>query len=108
MEIRRLLSDNLLVEVEPAREKTKSGIIIPDPDIAPFRVGRVLRAGPGRRYSDKFVGMEPGIIGERVVFVAAASDTKQGQEMRAKMSESQRIIRLGDCLLIVEGDVEIT
>ncbi len=107
-QIRRLLSDWMLVEVEPEKKKTRGGIIIPDTTNEPVRVGRVLMAGPGRQYVDKLVPM-PDIIGQRVAFMIAASQTKKGQAVRSQLalSPEQEIIRLGDVLFVVEGDAEI-
>lgn len=108
MRILKLLSDWILVEEEPAKTATSGGIIIPIPENAPIRIGRALMVGPGRRYKDKFVPMQDGIVGERLIFLAAASDTKQGEQLKTKLNDKQRLIRLGDVLGIVSGATEIS
>lgn len=107
MKIVKLLSDYMLVEVEPARTKTTGGIIIANPDHEAVRAGKVLMAGPGRKYSDKTIPMPDGIVGQRVVFMAGASDTMQGKQLAEELPDDQRLIRLGDVLAIVDADVEI-
>lgn len=99
----------MLVELEPEKKVTKGGVIIPDTSPAPVRVAKVLMAGPGREYKDKFIPM-PDIIGHRVAFMIAASQTKQGREIRTSLSldDNHEIIRLGDVLFEVDGDVEIS
>lgn len=107
----RLLSDWMLVQLEREQEKSKGGIIIPDTARnEPVRVGRVLMVGPGRRYRDKFIPMPGDLIGQRVAFMIAASQTRQGQAVRTRLSlpEDQEIIRLGDVLLVVADGVEVS
>jgi co-chaperonin GroES (HSP10) len=108
--LRRLLSDWMLVELEPEKKMTAGGIIVPDTLEEPVRVGRVLMTGPGRRYVDKFVPVPEGIVGQRVAFMIAASQTKQGKQLRTRLSleDNEEIIRLGDVLLIVEEGVEVS
>lgn len=107
--IKKLLSDWLLVELEPTKERTAGGIILPDADKEPVRTGVVLMAGPGRRYIDKFVPMPEDIVGKRVSFMIAASHTKGGKQLRTHldMEDNRELIRLGDVLLEVSGDVEV-
>lgn len=109
--IDRLLSDWMLVQLEPERVKTAGGIIIPDTaQNQPVRVGRVLSVGPGRRYVNKFVPMPNDLIGTRVAFMIAASQTKQGKAIRSRLSldEDHEIIRLGDVLAVVDEGVEVS
>lgn len=107
--LQRLLSDWMLVELEPERKMTSSGIVIPDSSSAPIRTARVLKAGPGRRYLDKFVPM-PDLVGKRVAFMIAASQTKQGHQLRRTMEleDNLELIRLGDILLEIDEGVEVT
>lgn len=107
--IKKLLSDWLLVELEPARKKTAGGILLPDADKEPVRTGVILMAGPGRRYMDKFVPMPDSIVGKRVSFMIAASHTKGGKQLRTHldMENNRELIRLGDVLLEVDGAVEV-
>jgi co-chaperonin GroES (HSP10) len=109
VKIQRLLSDWMLVELEPERKVTKSGIVIPDTSPAPVRVAKVLMTGPGRRYTDKFVPM-PDLVGHKVAFMIAASQTKQGHAIRSTLclDSNHEIIRLGDVLFETDEDVEIS
>ena len=106
----RLLSDWMLVKLDPARERTKGGIVLLDPASQPIRTGTVLMAGPGRRYSDKFVPMPEGIVGTRVAFMIDAAHTKSGQTTHQllQLDNEHELIRLGDVLLEVGEDVEVS
>lgn len=106
----RLLSDWMLVELEPVSETTRGGIIKPDAAREPVRVGKVLMTGPGRMYIDKLVPMPEGIVGKRVAFMIAASQTKAGTERRFQlaMKDTQELIRLGDVLVELDEGVEVS
>ena len=106
----RLRSDWMLIELEPELKVTRGGLVKPDTHAEPVRVGRVLMAGPGREYTDTFVPMPEDIVGQRVAFLIAASQTKQGQSIRSTLSldDNHEIIRLGDVLLVVEEGVEVS
>lgn len=105
MKIVRLLSDWMLVRVKPGPELTRGGIV--DIRAEVVSEGLVLMAGPGRRYVNKFVPMEPGIVGERVAFLTAVADTKQGLEHQAMLGKELRLIRQGDVLFVIEGDTVV-
>lgn len=108
MRIKQLLSDYLLVKLEPAHETTEAGLIIVNPEHEPVRLGTVVMAGPGRRYRDKLVPMPEDIVGKRLVFMIAASDTRP--QLNSYVDEDQRLIRLGDVLLEVDhgSDIRLT
>lgn len=108
MNIIKLLSDWLLVEEEPVDRTTASGIILPNPDAQAVRIGVVLQAGSGRRYRDRTIPMPEDIVGQRVVFLAGASDTTQGQKLKTMLPNGRRLIRLGDVLGIAEGEVQVS
>lgn len=108
MQILKLLSDWMLVEDEPTEKVTSGGIIVVNPQDQPVRIGLVLQVGPGRRYTDRLIPMPDGMVGRRVVFLAGASDTKQGQMLKSYVMEGQRLIRLGDVLGIVEGETKVS
>jgi len=103
--IKRLLSDHMVVQVEPVQGFTQTGLVILHPEDEPVRVGTVVMAGPGRRYKDKLVPMPPDIMGKRVMFMVAASDTRP--QMSQYLDEGQRMIRLGDVLLEVDHDADV-
>lgn len=107
--ISRLFSDWMLVQLEPASGVTKGGIIKPGMYEEPIRTAHVLMAGPGRQYRDRFVPMPEDIIGQRVAFMIAASQTRQGQELRMHLSlpDNGELIRLGDVLLLLPEGVEV-
>ena len=111
--IKKLLSDYMLVKIDPIPEMTKGGILRVgqlDPYTEPIRTAVVLMAGPGRQYTDKFVPMPGDIIGMRVAFMIAASQTKGGQGLRRtlELDGEHEIIRLGDVLLDVDEGVEVS
>lgn len=109
MRIAKLLSDWMLVELEPEIRKTAAGLLMPDIYRVPVYIGKVLMAGSGRYYRDKFIPMEKDMVGQRVAFMAAASDgSRQGMALMHHVDENQRLIRQGDILFIVVGEVELT
>jgi len=59
MKIRKLLSDWMLIQLDPRKETTPGGIIRTSEQ--PVWTGVVQMAGPGRQYRDKFVPMEEDI-----------------------------------------------
>jgi co-chaperonin GroES (HSP10) len=109
--IQKLLSDWLLIDIEPEKKVTASGIIVPDTVGEPVRVGTIKMTGPGRDYRDKFVSIALR-EGDRVAFMIGASQTKQGRELRQRleMDSTQELIRQGDVLFVIEdnGPISIT
>jgi chaperonin GroES len=107
MKFKKLLTDHVLVELEPARERTGGGIIIPGTVAEPVRVGRVLMVGPGRKFKDRFV---PTTVqeGERVCFFIASADTKSGKSVSYHLEESQRLMREQDILGVLVEGVEVS
>jgi co-chaperonin GroES (HSP10) len=109
--IRRLLSDWVLVEVEPEKKVTSGGIIIPHTSPEPLRIGTVKMTGPGRRYIDKFIPIEVK-EGDRVAFMIGAARTKQGKELRTRldMEADTELVRQGDILFVVNpgADIEVS
>jgi len=102
----RPLHDWILIELEEAKTK-KGSIIIPDPDRAPLRVGKVLRAGPGRLFPDNVyrpVDVKPG---DRVVFPMAVTECGSGKNITHTLDNGQRMIREPDVFFVIEGDVDV-
>lgn len=107
MEIAKLFSDWVRVELEPAPEKSKGGIFLPG--VQPVRFAKVLQVGPGRRgRKQQLIPMELK-VGDRFPFFVAAAHTQQGQQLGMLLPEGQELIRESDVLFVVdEGDVEVT
>lgn len=88
----RPLHDWLLVKLEPLPEKTRGGIILPSANEARQRVGRILRAGPGRRRWSRTLQrhfLEPldVEVGERVVFYREHLEHQQGKSLVGVLQE---------------------
>jgi co-chaperonin GroES (HSP10) len=68
-----------------------------------IRQGVVTDAGPGRHYVDGvYKGMDVK-VGERVAFLAATMDTKQGWQLTDRvLGKDQALIRETDVLLVIE------
>ena len=102
----RPLHDWLVIELEPAPEM-KGSIIIPGTVPEPIRIGKVLRAGPGRQWPEKFVPMAVK-AGERIAFFKAVTDSGQNKAASFQLPKDQELIRETDVLFTVEGDVEVS
>jgi co-chaperonin GroES (HSP10) len=106
----RPLHDVLLIEVEPEEKTTGGGIIIPDTKQEPVRVGKVIAAGPGRWWKNRHTGKWAfhnmnAKVGERVAFMMANLQTKQGEQLCYLLDENQGLIKETDVLLVIpEGD----
>jgi hypothetical protein len=52
----------------------------------------------------------PDLLGQRVAFMIAASQTRSGKAVRAQLclSDDEELIRLGDVLFVVEEGVVVT
>ncbi len=119
MKFKRLLTDHVLVKLEPSREKTQGGIVIPGTSPHPLRLGRVLQVGPGRYrkvrrrsapdYAEVYHPMEAQ-PGDRVAFFIASVDTRSGQAVTYYLQEDERLIREDDILFVIPDgiDVEVT
>jgi hypothetical protein len=101
----KLLSDWVLIELEPTPPLTNGGLIKIGSD--PVRIARALKVGPGRHYRDRFVPtqIKPG---DRFPFFKAASDTKQGKQLAEKLPEGQDLVRESDILFVIEENVEVS
>lgn len=116
MRIVRLLSDRLHVRLDPRKEKTAGGLVIPDTQAQPVRTGVILRRGPGRyvktrrgrtdEYRDVFRPMEAQ-TGERVAFLIGSVDTKSGQAVTHYLQEDERVIREDDVLFVIPDGIDV-
>lgn len=100
------LHDWVVIELLPAKETFSGGAIIRVGE-SPIRVGRVLAVGPGRQYIDRFVPTEIK-VGEKVVFLIAATDTQSGKAIHHHLPDNLRLIRETDILFIADGEVEVS
>jgi chaperonin GroES len=107
----RPLSDVLVVRLEKARTTTAGGLIRPDTRQHPIRIGRVLQAGPGRRWKDRRTGQwsfwpTEAKPGDRVVFLAALLQTREGRQRSTSYSldDDEALIRETDVLLVIDQD----
>lgn len=99
-------NNSVLIELEPIKETTKSGIIKVGPE--PVRIAKVLEAGPGKWYGKRFV---PTMVkpGDRFPFFTANLETKSGRMVSERLPEDQKLIKDTDILFVIdEGDPEIT
>jgi co-chaperonin GroES (HSP10) len=93
----------VLVELEstPAENTSVGGILLPQPVL--IRYATVLAVGPGRRYSDGVYKPCEIQVGERVVFLAAVLDTKQGHQLVGSLGENEALVREPDILCVIES-----
>jgi len=105
MEIKQVLNDYLLVELEPVTE-IRNGLHLINAEDAAIKIAKVLDHGPGRFRKDVFHPI-PTIVGSRVVFMAGASDTRSGKQLQAMLSRNRRFIRYDDVLGIIDPDTKV-
>lgn len=103
----RLFDDWIRVELEPAPEKSRGGVVLVGS--VPVRIAKVLQTGPGRRGRKGQlipIGLK---VGDRFPFFKAAADTQQGQQLGMLLPDGQELIRESDVLFVIdEGDVEVS
>lgn len=104
----RPLNDWVLVDIDPAPgEASVGGIVLAHPPLV--RKGTVRSVGPGRLFVDGVYRGTELKEGDRVAFLAAVLDTKQGHTLKHALDENQVLIRESDVLfLIEEGDPELS
>lgn len=101
--IKKLLNDGVLVELEPIKRR-ESGITVEGAGDEALRIGRVLMAGRGKEYTDRFIPM-PDIVGKRVGFLILAA--KLRSEQTENLPPNQIIIMMGDLLFEIGDGVDI-
>lgn len=113
----QLLHDHALVRLDPRKDKTRGGILIPDTEAQPIRTGVVLQVGRGRRVKVRRRA-EPGSyreifrpidvqVGERVAFLIGSVDTKTGQAVTHYLQEDERVIREDDILFAIPDGIDV-
>lgn len=103
----RPLHDWLLIKLDPPR--AQEGLI---QRVREERLvtGTVLRAGPGRTFSDGVYHAMDVAQGERVAFFRENMTTKQGQLLGAvleNLAEHLCMVRANDVLFVCLGDVHV-
>ncbi len=114
----RLLSDHVLVRLDPRKDKTSGGVLLPDTKEQEVRTGVIIGMGPGkhvkvrRRGTSDYRGVFRPMtakVGERVAFFIASVDTRSGKAVTHYLQEDERLIREDDILFVIEdGDVDVT
>lgn len=109
----RPLHDVLIVELEPVRETTSGGLIVPATVSPSIRTGRVLRAGPGRAWKPLEGGKKvfwpmDVRVGERVAFFTANLEHKQGRQICYVLGDNEALLRETDVLFVVDDGVEVS
>jgi co-chaperonin GroES (HSP10) len=101
----RPLNDWVLVALDAAPQENISafGIVFTRPLLV--RTGYVLRVGPGRRFVDGVYQPTEVKEGERVAFLAAVLDSKQGYTLQDILGKDRVLIRESDILFVItEGN----
>jgi co-chaperonin GroES (HSP10) len=111
-------NDRIHVRLDPRKDKTSGGILLPDSKDQEIRTGVIIDVGPGKYvkhrrskqddYREIFRPMEAK-PGERVAFFIASVDTRSGKAISHYLQEDERLITEEDILFVIdEGDVEVT
>ena len=105
--------DKILVHLEPEQDSFSEAPSLLRPDAVKqdhvFRIGRVVRVGPGewnkRRTARKPIDIEPGV---RVLFVKfVATHTQTAKSIQAVLGEDFALIDKDDCLLELADGVRL-
>ena len=109
----RPMSDQILVYLEPEADKFSQAPSLVKPDaVKPdhvFRIGRVIRVGPGR-WNKKRTNLVPtGVeVGTRVLFVKfVATKTRTAESIQHVLGEHFALLRPSDLLLELDDDVKL-
>jgi co-chaperonin GroES (HSP10) len=76
------------------------GLLLVRPPLV--RTGTVVAVGVGRLFVDEVFRATEVKVGERVAFLAATMDTKQGHQMQGTLGEERALIRESDILFVIE------
>ena len=86
------LRDNLLVKLEKNKEKTVSGIIIPEGSKEKPQTGEVVAVGEGKVLENGQVRPLSVKVGDRVIFKSYAPSELPDEEDLAVISESDVLV----------------
>lgn len=88
----RPLNNWVVIQLDPLSKEniSEGGIVLLEPEMV--RTGTVLRVGPGKTYKDKKRISTQLKGGERVAFFTGNMDTKQGQALKAHVSDDEAFI----------------
>lgn len=107
------MGDKLLVYLEPDAEGFSAAPSLVKPDAVKadhvFRVGRVIRVGPGEWNKKKTRRIPIGIeAGSRVLFVKfVATHTQTAQSLQASLGKDFALIDKDDCLLELDEETRL-
>ena len=102
----RPLGDWVIVELEPASEVSKGGIILVGPQ--PVRIAKAVAVGPGRVIKSRFRPTEVR-PGDRFPFFKAVTETGKLRPVAEALPEGQEMIQESDILFVIEdGGSEVS
>lgn len=105
----RVVGNNILVRADPAPERTRGGIIAPNPDKASAHgTGTVLAVGYLTGPQAAFHTPIPGIsVGDRVLYLRVLGKTDANPQVARTLEDDVIRIRSSDILLVLDSeDVE--
>lgn len=113
----RPMNDMVLVELGET-QKYSTTLVIPDSvaDAHPVQLATVVRVGPGRRKIRRALADNDSDMvriatavkpGDRVVFFAATTGTKQGKGLAKYVGENHALIRESDILFSHDDDIKV-
>ena len=93
----------VLLDPVPSEGKTPGGILLNHPVL--IRKATVLAVGPGRRYVDGAYLPTQIKVQDRVAFLSAVLESRQGRQLAHLLEQDQALIRETDVLFVIEeGD----
>ena len=107
------MNDQILVFLEPEADKFSQAPSLVKPDAAKpdhvFRIGRVIRKGPGKWNKKQTARIPTGVEeGTRVLFVKfVATQTKTAESIQHVLGEHFALLRPSDLLLELDEDVKL-
>lgn len=99
----------MVIRLEPVDHVLPSGLQVLQQGV---RMGRVISCGPGRRLASGAVAPLDVCPGDRVAFLAALMQTKQGYQlgdvMRDLYQQEMGLIRASDVLVVLDDETRVT